>query len=90
MHDTPGGLATSWRRGDYTFETCLHWLLGSHPKAPMYSRGCMVGHPEVVAGRNYARGVQAHGCVGGNPRNCPVCKRLRYGDLGSVRRSRAW
>jgi phytoene dehydrogenase-like protein len=22
-HDTAGGLATSWRRGDYTFETCL-------------------------------------------------------------------
>jgi phytoene dehydrogenase-like protein len=31
MHDRPGGLATSWRRGDYTFETCLHWLLGSNP-----------------------------------------------------------
>ena len=29
MHDMAGGLATSWRRGDYTFETCLHWLLGS-------------------------------------------------------------
>jgi len=31
MHDMAGGLATSWRRGDYTFETCLHWLLGSKP-----------------------------------------------------------
>ena len=30
-HDRPGGLATSWRRGDYTFETCLHWLVGSNP-----------------------------------------------------------
>jgi phytoene dehydrogenase-like protein len=29
QHDIPGGLATSWRRGEYTFETCLHWLLGS-------------------------------------------------------------
>lgn len=29
----PGGLATSWRRGEYTFETCLHWLLGSNPKS---------------------------------------------------------
>jgi phytoene dehydrogenase-like protein len=29
MHDTAGGLAMSWRRGPYTFETCLHWLLGS-------------------------------------------------------------
>lgn len=30
-HDTAGGLAITWRRGDYTFETCLHWLLGSNP-----------------------------------------------------------
>jgi phytoene dehydrogenase-like protein len=29
MHDMAGGLATSWRRGRYTFETCLHWLVGS-------------------------------------------------------------
>ena len=35
-HDRPGGLATSWRRGDYTFETCLHWLLGSRPSASMH------------------------------------------------------
>lgn len=31
MHDMAGGLAMSWRRGPYTFETCLHWLLGSNP-----------------------------------------------------------
>ncbi len=37
-HDAPGGLATSWRRGNYTFETCLHWLLGSNPVRPMYSQ----------------------------------------------------
>jgi phytoene dehydrogenase-like protein len=36
MHDTAGGLATSWRRGGYTFETCLHWLLGSNPRGTMY------------------------------------------------------
>jgi len=29
MHSMPGGLAMSWNRGQYTFETCLHWLLGS-------------------------------------------------------------
>jgi phytoene dehydrogenase-like protein len=33
-----GGLATSWPRGDYRFETCLHWLLGSNPNDAMYSR----------------------------------------------------
>ena len=36
MHETAGGLATSWRRGGYTFETCLHWLLGSNPRGTMY------------------------------------------------------
>ncbi|MDE2261491.1 MAG: NAD(P)/FAD-dependent oxidoreductase [Gammaproteobacteria bacterium] len=36
QHDAPGGLATSWTRGGYTFETCLHWLLGSSSASPMY------------------------------------------------------
>src|SRR6516164_1509591 len=36
QHDSPGGLATSWRRGPYTFETCLHWLLGSSPASPLH------------------------------------------------------
>src|SRR3569833_1130757 len=31
MNDTAGGLAMSWKRGAYTFETCLHWLIGSKP-----------------------------------------------------------
>jgi phytoene dehydrogenase-like protein len=38
MHDMAGGLATSWRRGPYTFETCLHWLYGSNPNGPMHSQ----------------------------------------------------
>jgi len=37
MHETAGGLATSWRRSGYTFETCLHWLLGSKPNGEMHS-----------------------------------------------------
>lgn len=38
QHETLGGLATSWRRGPYTFETCLHWLLGSSAASPMHSQ----------------------------------------------------
>jgi phytoene dehydrogenase-like protein len=38
QHDSPGGLATSWTRGPYTFETCLHWLLGSSPESPMHRK----------------------------------------------------
>jgi len=40
QHDSPGGLATSWTRGPYTFETCLHWLLGSSPANPMHRQWC--------------------------------------------------
>jgi phytoene dehydrogenase-like protein len=42
QHETPGGLATSWRRGDYTFETCLHWLLGSGLESPLHAHWCEV------------------------------------------------
>lgn len=38
MAVTPGGLATSWRRGDHTFETCLHWLLGSNPTGALHAQ----------------------------------------------------
>ncbi len=38
QHDAAGGLATSWRRGDYTFETCLHWLVGAKPGGAMHAQ----------------------------------------------------
>jgi phytoene dehydrogenase-like protein len=38
MHDMAGGLAMSWRRGPYTFETCLHWLVGSKPGGEFHSQ----------------------------------------------------
>ncbi len=31
LHDKPGGLCTSWKRGGYTFDGCIHWLVGSAP-----------------------------------------------------------
>ena len=31
LHDKPGGLCTSWDRKGYTFDGCLHWLVGSKP-----------------------------------------------------------
>jgi phytoene dehydrogenase-like protein len=36
QHSSPGGLAASWNRGDYRFETCLHWLLGSGLDSPLH------------------------------------------------------
>jgi len=35
-HSKPGGLCTSWKAGDYTFDGCLHWVLGSNDKNPFY------------------------------------------------------
>jgi phytoene dehydrogenase-like protein len=35
MHETAGGLATAWSRKGYTFENCIHWLVGSKPGAEM-------------------------------------------------------
>ena len=32
----PGGLCTSWKSGQYTFDGCLHWLLGSGQGSPFY------------------------------------------------------
>ena len=36
QNPSAGGLCTSWKRGDYTFDGCIHWLLGSHPSNPFY------------------------------------------------------
>ncbi len=29
MHTIAGGLATAWKKGGFTFENCVHWLVGS-------------------------------------------------------------
>lgn len=36
MHSQPGGLCTSWKRGDYTFDGSIHWLTGSSPADSFY------------------------------------------------------
>ncbi len=36
MHSLPGGLCTSWVRGDYTFDGCIDWLTGSGPDRMAY------------------------------------------------------
>lgn len=32
-----GGLCTAWRRGGYTFDGCLHWLLGAREGTPFHA-----------------------------------------------------
>ena len=36
MHNLPGGLCTSWERKGYTFDCCIHWLVGSSPQSGMH------------------------------------------------------
>jgi phytoene dehydrogenase-like protein len=32
----PGGLCASWKRGGYTFDGCIHWILGTNNSNPFY------------------------------------------------------
>ncbi len=36
MNSLPGGLCTSWLRNGYTFDGCLHWIVGSNPTDNFY------------------------------------------------------
>lgn len=33
-HGLPGGLCTAWKRNGFTFDGCIHWLVGSRPGSP--------------------------------------------------------
>jgi phytoene dehydrogenase-like protein len=35
-HSVPGGLCASWKKGEFTFDGCLHWVLGSDSGSPFY------------------------------------------------------
>ena len=49
-HTIPGGLCTSWKRGEYTFDGCIHWLVGSSPSSSFYPIWEEVG---AVQGRRF-------------------------------------
>lgn len=36
LHEIPGGCCTGWTRGDFTFDWCISWLLGSGPGNEMH------------------------------------------------------
>lgn len=36
LHNIPGGLCTAWKRRGYTFDFCIHWLIGSSPSDNFY------------------------------------------------------
>jgi phytoene dehydrogenase-like protein len=46
----PGGLCTSWKRGPYTVDGCIHWLVGSSPKNSFHQYWQELG---AVQNRNF-------------------------------------
>lgn len=50
MHNMPGGLCTSWNRKGYTFDSCIHWLVGSSPKSGLHDMWEETG---IARGRNF-------------------------------------
>jgi len=36
MHSRSGGLCTNWQRGEYSFNGCINWLLGSNESNPFF------------------------------------------------------
>ena len=36
LHNISGGLCTAWKRKGYTFDLCIHWLVGSSPSDNFY------------------------------------------------------
>ncbi len=37
MHTLPGGLCTSWQRKGYTFDGCIHWLVGHQSRIRLHT-----------------------------------------------------
>jgi len=37
MNEAPGGQCTAWKRGRFTFDGCIHWLVGIAPGDPMHT-----------------------------------------------------
>lgn len=43
MNATAGGLCTGWKRKDFTFDGCLHWLVGTQPGTEFYRLWSEIG-----------------------------------------------
>jgi len=43
MHEIPGGCCTGWKRGDFNFDWCVSWLLGSGPGNELYQIWLEIG-----------------------------------------------
>lgn len=63
-HSLPGGLCTAWKKGGYTVDGCIHWLVGSKPGSPMHQIWEELG---AVQGRRFVYAdefLRYEGCDG--------------------------
>ena len=64
LNHTPGGVCTAWKRGDYTVDWCIHWLVGSGPSDSLYERWSELidmNHVEMVNHEEFLRVEDEHG-----------------------------
>jgi phytoene dehydrogenase-like protein len=64
LHNLPGGLCTSWTRKGYTFDSCIHWLVGTNPKSGMnvfYRELGALQNREIVNHDEFVRVVHPSG-----------------------------
>lgn len=50
LHSLPGGLCTAWKRKGFTFDGCIHWLVGSRPGSSLNTLWRELG---AVQGRTF-------------------------------------
>mgnify|MGYP001046114873 FL=1 len=76
MHNLPGGLCTSWKRKGYTFDACIHWLVGSSPGSPLHQIWKETG---VARGREFIYADEYARCEGDDGRTV-----IFYADAGRL------
>jgi phytoene desaturase len=67
LHNVPGGECTGWDRGDYHFDGCVHWLVGSKPGTSLNEiwrdTGALDDTVKIIRHENYARYEEEGGVV---------------------------
>ena len=57
MHSKPGGECTGWSRGDFHFDNCIHWLMGSKKGTALHKLwetvGALDGSIDIVNNKTF-------------------------------------
>ncbi len=59
MHTIPGGECTAWKRGGYTFDGCIQWMMGTKPGTALNSvwqqTGALDSSVEIILNEEFSR-----------------------------------